>query len=354
MSLLSNHSRSMAMPGWVALCMAVLSAAGFGLVTSGKNESSIPTLLYPYFAATSVFITTCVWILMAAGLNVPRSQMDRADFTRARTWAVRVFVCFALLLCISGLAGEPGANAVQTLNKLLFGPSVWFKECKGLANLGMPFALGSAIANALALSTFVYLGVLCNGIVLSAGRKVIGGRDPIGQSAIHLRDLSARLQRYLTLASALTVTSTLTLYLFFGVADQMQAQSAAKENPAALGPTPVAVCSPRNPPSLGFECGLPVQASKSKGTASAAYMALVCGLSFTGALFVLFAASHAAIEDRLMAVYRSAHRLKGADFSMKDFRERYGLDRAAGISPVLQTLAVGAPALTGLLTLITS
>jgi len=83
-------------------------------------------------------------------------------------------------------------------------------------------------------------------------------------------------------------------------------------------------------------------------------MALVAGLSFTGALFILFM-SCARILDRQMEESLSndlrRRRSAGEPFSVKAWKEEHGVDSAT-TERVLQALALLAPALTGALTLV--
>lgn len=353
MTSLSNPWRGVEFAAWTALAMGVASAIVFSVATRDAQEGKVPSLLYPYLAASSIFATTCVWILMAARPGVSPAQIQPEDFDHARKVSAMTFAGIFIILCFAGLAGEPGANAVRKVNAYLFAAPHW-NQCPFMQKYGLPFAAVAATGNALALSTLVYLGTLCNALVLAASRRVPGDRDPLGSTALHLRDLVHRLQRYLVMASALMVTSTLTLYLLFGAADQLPANAPAAQ--VALSAA-TGVCDVSFPGGERLQCTTmpdsPVGAQR-KGSPNSAYMALVCGLSFTGALFVLFTACSSAIDDRVLLLTRNAHAMNSQGFDSKAFLERYGLDRAGLQGQMMQGLAVLAPALAGLLTLLTS
>ncbi|KQP17033.1 hypothetical protein ASF45_27840 [Pseudorhodoferax sp. Leaf265] len=353
---LSNRWRGVEFAAWTALLMGVLSVVVFGWVTAGTGPGrDVPSLLYPYLAAASVFVTTCVWILMAARVEADPSQIFPEHFRLARRWALWTFALTTVVLSLSGLAGEPGANAVRSLSNYMFRTVNWL-TAPLVQRFALPFAVVTALGNALALSTLVYIGTLCNAIVLAATHTVRGGRDPVGRTALHLRSLIHRLHRYLIMASALMVTSTLTLYLFFGVAAQIQ-EAAASGTVLPQASSFALLCAPKQPDDAGQTCTLTAASSpneKSKRSSSPAYMALVCGLSFTGVLFVLFNACNAALDDRILRLARNAHALQGGRFSMKTFHEQYGLDGTGLHGHIMQGLAVTAPALTGLLTLLSS
>lgn len=350
---LKNRWRAVEVAGWTALALGIASVRLFTAATARSGHA--PSLLYPYLASASVFAVTCVWILLAARVGVPSTQIRPVDFRRARIWAFSVFAGLTGLLSLGGLAGQEGENAIRAINGYLFGmPPSGTRS----AELGLPFGFFSAAGNALALATLVYIGTLCNALVLSATRRMPHRADPIGSAAVLVRELGQRLQRYLVMASALAVTSTLTLYLCFGAAEQVQQTATATASvPVQTSEAPRwrLDCNALAAELRNLSCHLTQpQILEMKRRPSAAYMALVCGLSFTGVLFVLFYACGSALDDRLMRLTRAAHRATGPAFNVKDFKEQHGLGNTGPGGGILQAVALAAPAFTGLLTVLTS
>jgi hypothetical protein len=344
--------------GWTALAMGIGSAALFSFATRQKTQ--IPTLLYPYMAAASVFFATCVWILVL----VARDFTGDRRKPNAWTWSGSVFVISFVLLLWLGLAGSPGENAVRNINWYLFGTPTGSldKQISVPELLTMWFNYIAAIGNASALATFVCLSIACSHCSDAAEGAT---------SAAEVGFAGRNLLRLMTLASALMVTSTLTIYLLFGTADQIQtirAKASAKPSPAlaittasgAVVKLPI-VCGDTTGGASTVECNLATSFAESqkKPSSSAAYMALVVGLSFTGALFMIFFSNSAAIDDayfRLMeeAQTRASVKRRRAveKFSMKAWKEENGLQDESATDKVLKALALLAPAMTGALTLV--
>jgi len=368
----SNRWRGVECAGWVALGMGIASALLFWFATLDSSADAIktpvPSFLYPYLAALSVFVTICSWILWAARPGVTDDLISKNRFAAARIWFWRTFFMIGLVLQLAGLAGKPGANAVNSLNWYLFGP---FDRTNPisifLGGLGLPFSVFAALSNALALGTVAYLGVLCHALVLSCPRSSGQTKHEITLRALHIGEAARRLSHYLVMASALMVSSTLTLYLLFASADQIQRlQSIAAKtvSPQISSAEVLAVpsergrllCSELKPPATQQVCVVdPSPATPAKQSSSAAYMSLVAGLSFTGVLFVLFMSCSVAIDDRTAELTREAVQVAAAasdPFNLKTWREDNGLSSGASSGQVMQALTLTLPALTGLLTLI--
>lgn len=169
------------------------------------------------------------------------------------------------------------------------------------------------------------------------------------------------------MASALMVSSTLTLYLLFASADQIQklrsiavktvgSQISSAEILAAPSERGRLLCGELKTPAMQKVCIVDVSpAASAKQSSSAAYMSLVAGLSFTGVLFVLFMSCSVAIDDCTAELTREAVQVSAAasiPFNLKIWREDNGLSGAASSGQVMQALTLTLPALTGLLTLI--
>lgn len=193
----TNRWRGVECAGWVALGMGIASAFLFWFATLDSADAiktPVPSFLYPYLAALSVFVTICAWILWAARPGVPDDLISKDRFTSARIWFWRTFFMIGLVLQIAGLAGKLGANAVDSLNWYLFGP---FERSNPilffLGELGLPFSVFAAFSNALALGTVAYLGVLCHALVLSCPRNSGQTKHEITLRALHIGEASRRL-----------------------------------------------------------------------------------------------------------------------------------------------------------------
>lgn len=373
----SNRWRGVELAAWTAFLLTTCSVLAFTRVTNASRliplgpETAVPSLLYPYLASVAVFVTTCVWILAGARSGVSHDLISEKQLARAEKWFWATFALVAVVLVLSGLAGDQGLKAAKSLNWYLFGPlddpaqeGEWYRK------KGMPFGLLTVVANALSLATLVYLGTLCNGLILGGCDDKTQQRDTVASAALRVGEAERRLKSLFVMASALMVTSTLALYLSFATADQVQVlrdahadrlklpgratQSAAKASPQLL----TVDCRTSTAASSGQGCTLsvPVAEKAARPAASAAYMALVAGLSFTGALFILFTACGSALSDRAAELARRQLELATAEapFDLKAWREHNGLADTGVGAQTLQGLVLVAPALTGLLTLVNS
>lgn len=343
---------------WTAL---VLGTASTVLFSNATNEPAgpPPSLLYPYLASACVFVTTCVWILFdVSATSTAESRQG------ARRWAMRAFwVVFAALVA-AGMAGKDGTNAVRNLNWYLFGDPIGLGRGDLAELLTRPFNYIAAVGNALSLATLVYIGVCCRDVAAKAN----------GALEVHaVLAAGRRLGELLVLASALMVTSTLSLYLLFASAEQIeQLQASLKVSPAGVSRYAEATvlklqCAPRSASSLHLPGGASTQdctlsaesvvAAPPKKNRSASVVALVAGLSFTGALFILFM-SFGGVVDRRMETLLGEEIRRRSDaseaFSVKTWKEENGVAESLVTQRVLQALALLAPAMTGAFTVVVS
>jgi len=338
-----NRWRGVEFAGWTALVTGILTSVLFAWSTRDRVP---PSFLFPYLTMGAVYLTTCVWILWDALLGVSHDQIDAETRQRARTTFWLTFVGGGFALLIVGLSGGPGRVAIDHLNWYLFASNVG-KDWEDLVLRSSPFAAIAAVFTSLALATFMYLGTLCNGLNRAAFSSV---RFPAGADAMAVVELGRRLMQFMVLASALMVTSTLTIYLLFATADQVQAIR-HPASPAAAPPAWTLTCSATAPASPTV-CRVAASAPVDKPRASnAAYMAMVVGIAFSGVLFILFMSCSTALDDRAADLQREASRTAGANFSAKAWREAQGFGAEGPASQVLKALALLAPAFTGLLTL---
>jgi len=372
----------LAWAGISALALGLGSAVLFSRATGARQGILlVPTLLYPYLAAATVYFTTCVWIVATLVRETPEPRR-RVDAWR---WTGRVFWGSFATLVFLGLAGAPGYNAVWSINWYLFGTPQ--EPPKGFwPLLSMPFNYVAAMGNAAALGTVAFVAIVCNHHASDA------------KNATRVADVISAAQglaRLMSLASALMVTATLTIYLLFGSADQIAAmkKDAAPAANATGGTTQVmsasatasgpflvrlpVKCQQMAASGSQLECDVVATAAEAqrKPSSSAAYMALVAGLSLTGLLFMLFFSCSAAVEDAYARLLNQALaeaavsplRLRRARkrkcgqlgpqgesrrFSAKAWKEEQGIQDGAATDKVLKALALLAPALTGVLTLI--
>jgi hypothetical protein len=369
----SNRWRGVELAGWTAFVLMSSSVGVFTFVTKTSRlgaDIPVPSLLYPYFAAVSVFFTTCIWILSAARLGVSNDLISDHRFFTAKRWFKFTLVIVTLVLLVSGLSGDEGLKAAKSLNWYLFGPLDDPMQEGPYGAEGLPFALLASVANALALATLVYLGALCNGLILGACENVNRSPGTVATAVFRIVEAERRLKSFLVMASALMVTSTLTLYLSFAAGDQIQvikdahvkrlsraeqpADSVEKDTLQRLDIDCQALGRPSNAQSCTLKLSTAVKAAKP--ASSAAYMALVAGLSFTGILFILFTACGAALSDLAGELARKQIKLTSTriHFNLKAWREETGLADSGAGAQAVQGLALVAPALTGLLTLVNS
>jgi len=348
--------RPLVYAGGTAFVLGVASAVFFSHATGIKRPDAVPTLLYPYLAAASLFGTTCVWIIV----TVHGALEDAVRKRSARLWSLSFFVITLVVLVFLFLGGSIGAKAVKSINWYLFGgPADILSQSDSFCELLKEWwNYVSSVGIAAALATVVFLGIACN---------ASSDKADSAECASEVISAGRNMQRLMTLASTLMVTSTLTSYLLFGCADQIQSERLRQENhvvdaatAAASGVTlRVPVQCERATGQAAMECTLSLASAdeKRKASSSAAYMALVVGLAFTGALFMLFFTCSAAVDDASQRIADDAMRKArshraGATFSVKTWKEEQGLLEESATDKVLKALALLAPALTGALTLI--
>ena len=343
---------------WTALVLGTATATLFSIATHQRSGPP-PSLLYPYLASACVFVTTCVWILFdVSATSTPESPQD------ARRWAARAFCIVFAVLVAAGMAGKEGTNAVMNLNWYLFGDPVGLGHGELAELLTRPFNYIAASGNALSLATLVYIGVSCRDIASKAH----------GELDVHaVLTAGRRLGELLVYASALMVTSTLSLYLLFASAEQIEQLQAPPGSSSASPGRPVEAtvlklqCTPRSAASGALPSGASAQdclltaesvaATAPRRNRSASVMALVAGLSFTGALFILFMSFGGVVDRRMETLLNDEIRRKteaAQPFSVKTWKEEHGVAEPPVTQRVLQALALLAPALTGAFTLVVS
>ena len=318
----------------------VLSLLGLSAYLHHLAPSPTPSLLFPYLAAASVYFATCVWIL-SDGYFTRRTAGVRSGAART---ALLIFLVVAVFLVLFGLAGKSGESAIQKVNCYLFGG---FCEAPplGLADsLSMPFNYVASAGNAIALSTLAYLTLRCREVTLEAVSS---------DSIRSVGKLTRTLSRLHVLASALLVTSTLTLFLLFATSDQIELPGKqATLNASVQPPASITLnCKPNVDQTTN--CVVLINGIKppESRTSSAAVMAVVAGIAFTGALFMIFMTASMAVDEHVDELLEVAMADGENKINAKVWREESGFPEASATDRALQALAFLAPALTGAVTL---
>ena len=293
----------------------------------------------------AIYLTTCSWILSNALVGVPLEQVGLEARLKARSAFRWTFGIAFVLLLIGGHGGDTGRQVFDHLNWYLF-ESVAGAEWKPLVARWSPVTLFAAATTSLAFAIFVFLGTLCNGLVKAAfpSSSSMQGADALG-----VAELGRRLMQFMVFASSLMVTSTLTIFLLFSTADQIDALRTTGSSFAA-------------PPTQSLTCLAKARAPSTAGPAPtlksqpshAAYVAMGAGIAFSGVLFILFMSASSAFDDRTADLLRTAFDVSqagGEPFNVKTWREAHGFDAPSPVDQVLKALALLAPAFAGLLTM---
>ncbi len=326
------------LPAIVALAAAILVVEEMSWVTNASRRGLDASLVYPYLASSAVFVTIVTWVIASI-----RSMPKVASASALPAFGV-VFLVVFLLMLRNGIAGTIGENAVDDLN--------WYlAEGRGIQLWSIsPLRVVAAAGIALSLGCFVFVARVCIGV--SSPPKDAGVEDVL--------DRMTQLNKLMVDGSALFVASVVTLFLLFASAAQVHALRPLKHSSEVQPPTASPVVAKV---SLSLSCQLSASASQSdcvvepaaikseKQASSAATMALVLGLAFTGALFILFSTCSGILDDSLDALARIA-RSTDPSFNAKTWREAQGISESAS-DRVLKAVTLLAPALAGMLTIIT-
>lgn len=340
--------------GWFALVLGIIVSYVYEAAGTNHKGVTSPTLLFPYLAASAVYITTCIWILSSVNLGSAYAK-GIGSKKSAYVWASIFFLIGLVAMSAAGTAGEQGRNVIRLLNWYLFQEgSMLPADNQWPSAYSSPFNYVAAFANALALACIVFIGVLCKGIDDSSYNTT---------DVVVVVEQMGKLHSLMILASALMVTSTLTLFLLFASADQIKAAVSAKTENTEAASNSMSnsnfslICS-TTASANEQKCVLTISGEETKKDKSnAAYMATVVGLGFTGVLFILFATCSGSLDDRvhqLMEIDRQVAIKKRCVFNVKDWREQSGAIETAATDKVLKAIALLAPALTGVIALATT
>jgi hypothetical protein len=250
---------------------------------------------------------------------------------------------------IGGHGGDTGRLVFDHLNWYLF-ESTANAGWKSLAARWSPVTLFAAVTTSLAFAIFVFLGTLCSGLVKAAFPSASSKQ---GTDALNVAELGRRLMQFMVFASGLMVTSTLTIFLLFSTADQIEALRAAGSSLAVSSAQSLACIPNARTSPIATPTADPVVASKPQAS-HAAYVAMSAGIAFSGVLFILFMSASTAFDDRAADLLRTAFdasQAAGEPFNVKTWREAHGLDTPGPVDQVLKALALLAPAFAGLLTM---
>jgi len=330
--------RSAEFAGWVAVIYTfVVIWLYFAATTHRRNEGLSSTLLFPYLAAAGAYFSTCVWILTEGYFTSSPSATDNAR--KPVLLALGLFALVLPVMLLSAVAGAPGADAVLALNCYLFPdycnakpswPWDWFQ---------LPFNWIAAAGNSAALATLGFIAMRCKHVTVTTVAS-----ERLREVGPGLRTL----HRLLVLASALLVTSTLSLFLLFAASEQLP-RTVSSKTPAAHDQSYLILdCDRANGSSLRCKAQSPVP-DKTRSNASS--MALVAGIAFTGLLFILFTTASMTIDERIDELTLAEFANETFVGSVKSWREAEGLSEATATDKVLQAVALAAPAITGAITL---
>lgn len=357
----------------VALAAAFVAMAEMWLATGIWYPGIEATLVYPYLASSAVFVTVATWILESI------RHMKHASGVSAVKVFLVTFTVVLILMLATGASGAYGEQAVDDLNLYLAHDLNATIDIAGLTKLALsPFRVVAAAGIALSLGCFVVIGRVSSGVSTTAR----------GASVPQILRRLTELNRLMVAGSALFVASVAALFLLFASAAQLHelrptlkaamatrtsppctpASAPAKPTAASTSSSAPATPAAQSPAKVSFN--LSCQAAASGGMSSCvldalpvkvdrqpsnpAMMALVLGLAFTGALFILFSTCGANLDDALEAKLTHARYVAlGAKqaFSAKDWREQYGIAESAS-DRVLKAVTLLAPALAGAFTLI--
>ena len=343
----------------VALAAAFVAMAEMWLATGYWYKGVEATLAYPYLASSAVFVTVVTWIFESI------QHMKHAAGAAAVNVFLVVFPIVLVLMLVTGAAGAYGEQAVDDLNLYLadnLHTSIWKLPLS-------PFRVVAATGIALSLGCFVVIARVSSSV--SSTTHATSVPEILGRIN--------ELNRLMVAGSALFVASVATLFLLFASATQLHElrpalMAAAAQNTGISSTTgsnsAAAASAPAAQPSAKVSFNLSCQASASgsmsncvldalpvkvdRQPSNPAMMALVLGLAFTGALFILFSTCGANLDDSLeerMAGARNAAIDARQPFSVKDWREQYGISENAS-DRVLKAVTLLAPALAGVFTII--